>query len=979
MTVLSGACTGVRFADRLAAFGERPAVVAGSRALTYDDLAARVRDRQVVLGDVRRLVLLEAANTVECLVTYLAALAGRHPVILTPPGGAGQEALTGRYDPDVVARQSEHGLSFEERRPGTRHDLHPDLALLLSTSGSTGSPKLVRLSATNVQSNAESIADYLGIRPSDRAITSLPMSYCYGLSVLHSHLVRGACLVLSEHSVVDACFWDQVREHGVTTLAGVPYTFDLLDRVGFTDLDLPSLRYVTQAGGRLAPDRVVRFAELGRRRGWDLVVMYGQTEATARMAYLPPSSALTRPDAVGLPVPGGRFRIEPVDDAGRDVGGGEQSGVGEVVYEGPNVMLGYAEQASDLALGRTVTELRTGDLGRIASDGLLEITGRRSAFLKIVGTRVDLDRVDRLLEELGMRACSTGEDGRLDVAVEGCEYPRMVRGLLATDLRLPASAISVTPVEAIPRLGTGKPDRRATHALLTTLEPTAQRLGAMTGSPSRACASEAVEAVPGVAQRAAADLASPAAPAAAGARDRSPAAGAPSAGGSPPPAGSLDALVDLFADVLDRPDVTPEATFVSLGGDSLSFVSLSVRLEEELGVLPDCWHLLPIRELAARRRVHRPAWATVETGVALRAAAIVAVVATHAGLFTLRGGAHLLLAVAGYNFARFTLAREPLGGTRRIARSIARIAVPSALWIAAVALLTGDYRPSTALLLNNALGPDRWGPDWHFWYVEALVWILAGAAVLMAVPQVGAWQRRAPFAFAVALLAIGLLPRFDLVEVFTGPERGTPQYVFWLFALGWAAAAAAGRPWRRALVSAVAVLTTPGFFDDPARDAVVLLGVLALLWVPSLRLPRRSARVAALLASASLYIYLTQWQVYPALDRVPVVAVLASLVVGVAGWYGATWAQRSATTVGRALRSGAGSAKESTAHTRARADRGTFATPGVVEAPRSTSDERPTAEPVVTEPRVDHPPRSRRPKPTTAPTTARTTSATSPP
>src|SRR5690606_38857953 len=128
-----------------------------------------------------------------------------------------------------------------------RHELHPDLALLLTTSGSTGASKLVRLSYRNVVSNADSIAHYLDIRDTDRAATTLPMHYCYGLSVINSHLLRRAGLLLSDRSVVDRCFWDEFRAGGGTAFAGVPHPFDQLDRVGFESLTLPALRYVTQA------------------------------------------------------------------------------------------------------------------------------------------------------------------------------------------------------------------------------------------------------------------------------------------------------------------------------------------------------------------------------------------------------------------------------------------------------------------------------------------------------------------------------------------------------------------------------------------------------------------------------------------------------------------------------------------------------------------------------------------------------------
>ena len=254
----------------------------------------------------------------------------------------------------------------------------------------------------NLQSNAESISEYLNIGPNDRAATTLPMSYCYGLSVINSHLLRGAGLVLTDLSVVDPCFWELFRRRGATALAAVPYTFELLERVGFADMELPSLRYVTQAGGRMAPESVRSYAELGRRKGWELFVMYGQTEATARMAYLPPELAASVPGAVGIPVPGGSFRIDPVPGLEH----------GELVYTGPNVMLGYAGSPADLAVGRTVTELRTGDLARHHPAGVYEVVGRRSRFVKIVGLRVDLGQVERILADLGCRRPARGRRRR---------------------------------------------------------------------------------------------------------------------------------------------------------------------------------------------------------------------------------------------------------------------------------------------------------------------------------------------------------------------------------------------------------------------------------------------------------------------------------------------------------------------------------------------------------------------------------------
>ncbi|MGA9871891.1 MAG: AMP-binding protein, partial [Rhodococcus sp. (in: high G+C Gram-positive bacteria)] len=386
---------GVPLASRLDRFGGAPALITADETVTYRELEERVEAQAFRFGRSRRLMLITGANEVELIVAYLAALRCGHPVLLAPGDNpANLDGVIAAYQPDVVVTCTDGRAVVDEVRQESAHRLHPELALLLSTSGSTGSPKLVRLSRGNVQSNAESIANYLGIRDTDRAVTTLPMHYCYGLSVVHSHLLAGAALVLTSFSVTDPDFWQLVRKHRVTAFAGVPYTFDLLDRVGFDQLDLPDLRYITQAGGRLTPDRVRNYAELGRRRGWDLFVMYGQTEATARMAYLPPDLAVTHPHAIGRPIPGGSLRIEPIADA--------PDGVGELVYSGPNVMQGYAETPDDLALGDTLGgRLRTGDLARLTDDGLYEVVGRISRFAKVFGLRIDLQRVESALARRG--------------------------------------------------------------------------------------------------------------------------------------------------------------------------------------------------------------------------------------------------------------------------------------------------------------------------------------------------------------------------------------------------------------------------------------------------------------------------------------------------------------------------------------------------------------------------------------------------
>jgi acyl-coenzyme A synthetase/AMP-(fatty) acid ligase len=805
-----------RIAADLARHGERPALRSATGTLTYADLDRRVataRDQLAALGEAH-LVRLRPAPTTEFVVAWLAALTGGHATLLTHDDG-----LARAYGVSVEHAEG-HWLTTGSSAPA----LHPDLRLLLSTSGSTGSPKLVRLSADNLDANASAIASYLGLSGDDVALTTLPLDYCYGLSVLHSHLLAGATVVLDDRSVTDPALWERARAEGVTSFAGVPYTFDLLGTAGWPEL--PTLRQVTQAGGRLAPDRVRALAGQGAREGWELVVMYGQTEATARMAYLPPELAATHPGTVGVAVPGGAFRIDPVPGAG--------DGVGELLYSGPNVMMGYAEAPADLALGSGPDELRTGDLARFTPEGLVEIVGRRSRFAKLFGQRIDLDRVQTLLGLGGYDAgCAESVDGRqLVVAVPGrpdAAHLADVAAAAADGTGLPVHAIRVVAVADLPRLPNGKLDQQAVARLESTPTPVAD-------SPEAS-------------------------------------------------------IARLYARILGRPHVTPDQSFVSLGGDSLSYVELSLRLESRLGRLPADWPNRTVAELAARpapgtaRR--NPVWARVDTTIVLRALAIVLIVGSHTNLWVVLGGAHVLLAVAGVNFARFHLADEgPRERVRRVARAAARVAVPSVLWIGAVALVRGEPGWRTVFLLNDLLGSRDWSePAWYYWFVEVVLILSVGAGLLTAVPRLMAFERRHRFPLALGLAVVALVPRYAAaVASYDGDVIHSTLFVAWLFVAGWAAAVARG-PRDRALVTAVLLAGCWGFTGDTARDLLIIAGVVVLVWVRTVPWPRVLVGPTGVVASASLYVYLTHWQVYPWFEtRWPLGGLLASLAVGVLAW-----------------------------------------------------------------------------------------------
>lgn len=803
--------------DHLRGHGQRVAVLTDTQQLTYRGLADRVADTAHQIGTERRLVLLETHNDLRTLVHYLAALAGGH-VVLPVPAGRDHTMMVQTYRPGVVINSA----GIHHRHRGGDH-LHHDLALLLSTSGSTGSPKLVRLSHTNLLANAAAIADYLGIRETDRAATTLPMSYCYGLSVIHSHLLSGAGIILTEHSVTDGEFWELFRRHRGTSFAGVPYTFELLERVGFDTMDLSDLRYLTQAGGRMPAERVRRFAELGRRQGWDLFVMYGATEATARMAYLPPELAASRPGTIGRPIPGGSFTIEPVD-------GFTDDAVGELIYRGPNVMMGYAHAPADLALGKTVDTLHTGDIAKRAPDGIYELIGRSGRFAKLYGLRIDLQRVEAKLREHGVTAFCTADDDRLVVAATGDNDAADVERAAADAVGVPPAAVRVLTVDELPMLPSGKPDYQRVRTL---------------------------------------------------ARDADP---------QEPDAIDLRAL---FADVLhlDPATVDLDASFVDLGGNSLSYVMMSVRLERAIGTLPSDWQRLPIRELEGSLRPARRRWweSTLETTVALRAAAIVLIVGSHAELFKLWGGAHILLGVAGYNFARFCLTPVPrTERVRRLRNTIGWIAVPSVIWVAIALVITDDYHGTNLLLANKFLGPHDSMTAGRLWFVEVLVWTLVTLAAVFLIPAVDRLERRYPFTFAAVLLAVGMALRYDVLQLHLGRDAWFTLLAFWFFAAGWAAAKAS-TPWQRILVTVVLAVGLYGYFDSAFREALVLAGLVLLIWLPAIRCPAAFTVVAGIIAEASLYTYLTHYQVIESFKGIhPLVGVTASIVVGVVVTYLAT-------------------------------------------------------------------------------------------
>lgn len=804
----------VNFVTQWRKFGDRPALVFGDgRVVRYCDIGAAIAQHAARLGTGRQLILWEAAPTPDAVLAYLAALALGHPIL---PVAARQRADQQRELTDLFRPDRLHGNGrWHDAAPSSGAGVdayHRDLALLLSTSGSTGSAKLVRLSARNLDSNAAAIAQYLNLTTEDRSALILPLHYSYGLSVLHAHLAVGASIFFAP-SLLAPDFAGQITAAGCTNLSGVPYSFELMAQTGLDENLPPTLRFLTVAGGRLRSELVADYAAKMARRDGAFFVMYGQTEATARMAYLPTDAVSQHPDCIGQAIPGGTLQL--IDEIGREIT--ETGTVGELVYRGPNVMMGYAITRADLALGDDGDTLRTGDLAERLPNGFYRITGRRSRFSKIAGLRIAHDEIEQHLARHDIAAFVTGDDDLLAVAITEIHAAEPVIDKVAALTRLTHGFIRVTQWVQLPRLANGKPDYAAIRAR----------------ADAAAAASHA------------------------------------------PPNPVMAAFQETFA----PQHVSARDSFVSLGGDSLAYLQLSLALESLLGTLTPGWERRDIASLSAgfshkvstsARHRWRDLWhlSSIDTDHFLRALAISLVVLHHATLWPLAGGAATLLLLAGFNLARFHGQRLVDGDLWPVLRAGLWPVVLYYPVLLAYCIYQGQY-PWQSLLLVGNLGIDGYStmptPIVLYWFIEAYLQIMLIAALLFALPPLRRWVAARPLASGLVFLGFCVLLRETIGYLWHAGEMNiffTPR-ILYVPALGWCLYFAGDRAQRMALsVLAVLLLLGLPYFENPnvtilwVRAVLLILSCLTLIWWTRIRLPLLICHALSVVAAASFSIYL---------------------------------------------------------------------------------------------------------------------------
>ena len=427
------------------------ALVTREVSLTYSELNHMVNEFSAHLAEFdlkNQVAFLPMKMNIFSVVRYLACL--RESIVpLLLPSHIDESLMQNLYDVykpalsfglDGLYDTELHSMSV------SNVGLPKNLAVLLNTSGSTGSAKLVKLSHDNLHQNAKAICKYLKVDSRDKAHCSLPLSYSYGLSVLNTHLQAGACVFLSELTPLSENYYEELIGENITSMSGVPFFFQMLFRTGFFEKDIPSLKVMTQAGGKLGDNLVQKFSEHADRHAINFFVMYGQTEATARISYVPPEMLDRKIGSIGISIPGGKLRL---------------SNDGELIYSGPNVMMGYAQSNADLFTQKSkIGSLSTGDLARADADGYYYITGRLKRFVKLAGSRYGLDEIETFLEDEFEISCVVG--GKDDKLMIFAEVLTLEYNLIITKLQdkflINRSFIKILSVDQLARKTNGKKD-----------------------------------------------------------------------------------------------------------------------------------------------------------------------------------------------------------------------------------------------------------------------------------------------------------------------------------------------------------------------------------------------------------------------------------------------------------------------------------------------------------------------------------------
>lgn len=419
--------------------------------------------QSLTIDDLRSVVFIYSDNQLPAIETLLNFYQSRYTVALLglSLNTHFKENLEEKYTPYYIydpSRSEIEGYSKTDasdtielfkRNENSIYPIHPKIKLLLSTSGTTGSPKFVRLSDENLVQNAKSIMEYMPIKEEDVVPLNVPINFVYGLSIFTTNCIKAHHIICTDKDAFQKEFWSDFKKYGYSTLGGVPYFYEMLYSIGFFKKDHPSLRYLTHTGGMLNHKLIEAIWEYSEKFGKQFFAQYGQTEACGRMAYLPPKDLLRKGTSIGRAVLNGHFEIE------------EETS--ELIYHGPNVFGGYANKRADLQFFEEQEKLHTGDVARVDDEGYYYIIGRIKRIVKLFGVRLNLDETELLLKDaLGGQTfiCLGINDKHLAVLYTDENLNKeLILKILKAKLGLHASSLKVIYIEdSVPLTANGKVD-----------------------------------------------------------------------------------------------------------------------------------------------------------------------------------------------------------------------------------------------------------------------------------------------------------------------------------------------------------------------------------------------------------------------------------------------------------------------------------------------------------------------------------------
>jgi acyl-coenzyme A synthetase/AMP-(fatty) acid ligase len=438
--------------------------------LTYNDLIKKTDVIQKYVPE-RSLVFLISKNTVAPLICYIASIRNNCIVMLVDVKTSRADILNlvETYKPSFLVvpinwfeNSTTDGLTILENIYDysiyrTNYQKLPkmnnDLSVLLPTSGSMGSPKYVRLSHQNLKANADSIINFLKMESKDRTVTTMTYSYSFMLSIINTHIESGASILVCDYSVTQKKFWEQFKNNKVTSLSGVPYIFDIFLKLGLNKIYTPFLRTFTHAGGKLDNKSAKKILEFCEQNNIKFTMMYGQTEATARMAYLDWRDAPKKIGSIGKSIPFTKMWLE--NKKGEKV---KKSGeVGELIFKGKNVSMGYANNCNDLnKTDENKGILRTGDLAIKDQDGFFYIIGRKSRDIKLFGHRINLDEIEQILFEKGYNCSCCGSDNEVTIFHVDSTYNSEILEYISKTINIHPDCFKLKHIKKFPLNENGK-------------------------------------------------------------------------------------------------------------------------------------------------------------------------------------------------------------------------------------------------------------------------------------------------------------------------------------------------------------------------------------------------------------------------------------------------------------------------------------------------------------------------------------------